>query len=334
MLLWALLGFILLTYIPLTWGVELPGQFWAKQVFQYTVLITVFYSNAYVIVPRLLLRNRMAQYIMTTVALVIVIMLISSVVDMMLDLPERIYKIIGSSRKDEGGYDIFMLFSLLLVLGISSSITVIQHWQLDTRRRQELQQQQITSELSFLKAQIHPHFLFNTLNNIYSLTFVDIESSRKSLHKLSWMMRYMLYDARNDGSPLHNEFRLLEDYVSLMRLRLNKHTEVMLNIAPAVHEWSIAPMLLLPFVENAFKHGVSASQPSKIDIKIQLEGTRLILDVKNPVFLQKSEMAESGGIGLANTERRLKLLYKNRHVLTYGPTPDHHYTVHLEITLS
>lgn len=334
-LLWALLGFVLLTYTPLTWGVTLPHAFWVKQTFQYLILIVLFYVNMHVMVPRLLLQNKTFWFIVVNLAIVVLILMASKWYDMWSNLPQQIDNALGIHRRpNPKGFDLFMLYTTLLVQGISTSITAIENWQKDGQLRQQLQQQQVSSELSFLKAQIHPHFFFNTLNNIYSLTFIDIETSRQALHKLSWMMRYLLYETQNDVTLLSKELRFLKDYIELMRLRLNAHSTVVFEEPDLLSDQTIAPMLLMSFVENAFKHGVSASQGGEIRITVRQEGNLLVMDVTNPVFPKMNEVIDDGGIGLTNTQRRLNLLYKGRHQLFYHLSPENVYRVHLELELA
>lgn len=332
-LLWALLGFVLITYTPLTWGVTLPGEFWIKQIFHYAVLVTLFYVNTQVITPRLLLKHNTLAFIIVNLVIILVTMLVNRWVNEWLHLPELIDKVLGIHKRHNGDIDVFMLLTILLVLGISTSITAIQSRQKDLLAHQQLQQQQVSSELSFLKAQIHPHFFFNTLNNIYSLTFIDIEASRQALHKLSWMMRYLLYETQNDTTLLSNEIRFAKDYIELMRLRLNKNITLHFEEPAELNDTTIAPMLLLPFIENAFKHGISTKEQGHISIVITQHGMHLTVHIENNVFEKTNEQIDDGGIGLTNTRRRLNLLYENRYQLNTYLTPENIYRVHLEIDL-
>jgi LytS/YehU family sensor histidine kinase len=332
-LLWSLLSFVLLIYTPLTWGLTLPKEFWLKQVFQYVVLIALFYANAGVFVPRLLLKNKVLSFTLVLLVIITGVMVINQWVNTFTNLPKLLDQILGTKRQHKGEFDIFMLLTILLVLGISTSITAIQSWQKDFQKHQQLQQQQISSELSFLKAQIHPHFFFNTMNNIYSLTFIDIDTSRQALHKLSWMMRYLLYETQNDTTLLSKEIRFVKDYIELMQLRLNKNITVSFESPEALVDKTIAPMLLLPFIENAFKHGVSATEKGHIAIRIAQQDNQLILHAENNIFANTTAQIDDGGIGLTNTRRRLNLLYKNQHQLTTCEMPDNIYQVHLELNL-
>jgi sensor histidine kinase YesM len=223
-----------------------------------------------------------------------------------------------------------------LVLGISTSVTVIQKWQKDKQEREELEKDKVTSELSFLKAQINPHFFFNTLNNIYALTVVDAEVAGKAIHQLSRMMRYLLYDTQQGHTMLSQEIAFVKDYISLMQLRLTDVVKVNIDTPANLQDMPLAPMIFLPFVENAFKHGVSATQQSHIDIIIFQKGKVLDLTVKNSIIKDNSvSLDTNSGIGLVNTRRRLDLLYPGKYKLNISElNAANEYTVHLVLDLS
>ncbi|WP_026879751.1 sensor histidine kinase [Hymenobacter norwichensis] len=229
-----------------------------------------------------------------------------------------------------------VMFSILLVLGLSTSVAAVQRGQRDAQIRQALEQEKLTTELAWLKAQINPHFFFNTLNNIYSLTLLDGDQAREAILRLSRMMRYVLYDTQAGTAPLSQELQFLRDYIDLMQLRLTDNVQVVYDTPTSLHDAPIAPMLLLTFVENAFKHGVSALAPSYIHITVQ-QPTPHTLDVvvRNSLFAERPlALDENHGIGLTNTRRRLELLYPERHTLTVTENaPTHEYYVHLTLTL-
>ncbi|WP_158798549.1 sensor histidine kinase [Pedobacter sp. L105] len=339
-LLWMLFAFILLFYQPLSWNIIIPNQFWVKQGCVLVLLVVIFYLNSELLVPRLLLKNRNLAY-------VFVILFISQMtgpmvngVDRVLHLPELMenaFKTTGMMRppKRKDRLDIFTFMMTLLIVGISTSVTLIQKWQEDKQLRESMEKEKIGSELSFLKAQINPHFFFNTLNNIYALTHVDVENSRRALHKLSRMMRYLLYDTQAGITPLSKEVSFIVDYIELMKLRLNDTTKVSFEGPLLQGDIQIAPMLFLPYVENAFKHGVSAVDPSVISIVLSMEDKTLEMTVKNTIFQENAEIADTyGGIGLSNTKRRLDLLYPGKHTFSAGRAEDtNEFIVHLTLVL-
>jgi LytS/YehU family sensor histidine kinase len=309
----------------------------------------VFYLNTLVWVPKLLFQNKIGLFVASVIASAMLVVLLILLVELWLDLPLLMHRAFHPEDKGTsgGGPKWNMLMTLfvttLLVLGIGTSITAVQKWQNDTLLRQEeallrksLEQQKTSSELSFLKAQINPHFFFNTLNNIYALTMLNVESSRQAILKLSRMMRYVLYETQKETVLLSQEIAFVQDYIELMQLRLTDKVEIVFKRPTPLKEVTIAPMLLLPFVENAFKHGVSSLHASRIYIAIYQELDSLEIEVRNTIFSEQSKSLEQGnGIGLVNTSRRLDLLYPDRYTLSVNKdTSRNEYQVHLTLDLS
>ena len=187
-----------------------------------------------------------------------------------------------------------------------------------------------------LKSQLNPHFLFNTLNNIYSLIAFSPERAQEAVHDLSRLLRYVLYDSSQPMVPLEKELDFIRNYVELMRIRLPEHVKLTTDISPAPHETQdaahlvtcliqtqVTPLLFISLIENAFKHGVSHNKPSFIDLKIHQEGTRIVCSIRNSDFPKDNGQDKSGsGIGLQNLSRRLELLYPSHHIFTYGQKGD------------
>jgi two-component system LytT family sensor kinase len=343
-LIWGVTGLIYF-FQPLNWNIVVPYQLWIKQFAILGVLVMVYYLNAFVLVPKFLLKNRTGIYFTIVVGLAAIIVILNSYIDIWLNLRQLLdaafHKQPPAPKHHGGGgrgheWDIFIIAFTALVLGISTSITTIQKWQKDKQVHQEMEQDKISSELSFLKAQINPHFFFNTLNNIYALTHVNAETSRKAIHQLSRMMRYVLYDTQNSTTQLSQEIAFVKDYISLMQLRLTDVVKIDFTSPAALKDVAIPPMLFLPFVENAFKHGVSATQPSHISISVEQKDNVLLLNVFNTIIKEQSNNLEAGsGIGLNNTRRRLDLLYPGKYtLLTNEDTAANTYTVNLTLDLS
>lgn len=343
---WAVFGILLFFFQPLSWNISLPFQLWIKQAFTFGLLVIMFYFNSEVIVPRFLLKNKTVTYLLTVVGVAVVMVLLNGYADEWLNLPQLMdaaFHKFGPPHRHHHPHSSWELGSIApvislctLVLGVSTSIALMEKWQNDRRVHQELEQERVSSELSFLKAQINPHFFFNTLNNIYALTHVDAETSRKAIHQLSRMMRYVLYDTQNSTTLLSQEIAFVKDYISLMQLRLTDMVKIDLKSPANLKDMAIAPMIFLPFIENAFKHGVSASNPSYIDINIGQQGTVIDLNVINTIVKEQNNNLEAGsGIGLNNTRRRLDLLYPGKHKLNINEdTAANTYSVHLTLDLS
>ena len=342
---WGLLALTLLLFQPMQGRVVLPPQYWVRQGALLVLWLGAFYATTRLSVPRLLLRGRTGWFVLALAATVVVITLLGRFLDSTLHLSELMRQAFhaaeeagrrgpGPPRPRGGRFDLVSLLITLLVLGIGTAITVVQHWQQEARLRERLDQQRVEAELSLLKAQINPHFFFNTLNNIYSLTLIDGERARAALHRLSRMMRYVLYDTAAGQAQLSQEVAFVQDYITLMQLRLTDRVQVVFEHPEPVREVLIAPMILLPFVENAFKHGVAATQASRIVISLrQPAADRLEIEVRNTLVPRAStDLAGSNGIGLVNTRRRLDLLYPGRYALHVTErTPDNEFDVQLAL---
>lgn len=337
---WGLLLFTFLVYQPLSSEISFPDLFWVKQGLLCLLFVGAFYLNSEVLAPRLLFRDKTGLYLGALVLVGSGILLTIWAFETYFDLPtlmHRAYNPDGGGRPPRTGrWFQPTLLSVLFILGISTSITAVQTWQRDAQLRQDLEQAKVSSELLFLKAQINPHFFFNTLNNIYALTLLDVAKAREALHRLSRMMRYVLYENPTGTGQLSQEIAFVQDYIELMQLRLTDKVTVAFIQPKPLRDAPIATMLLLPFIENAFKHGVSALLPSRIEINIAQTGNQLRMQVHNTIFPEKSKSLEdSSGIGLTNTRRRLDLLYPGQYQLeTIRDPVNQEYVVDLKLTLN
>ncbi|MDI1355679.1 MAG: sensor histidine kinase [bacterium] len=178
-----------------------------------------------------------------------------------------------------------------------------------------IREQKTVTELSFLKAQINPHFLFNTLNSIYSLSVQNSKDTPQAILRLSSMMRYVLKDTENNFVELNREIDYVRDYISLQELRMDKNVKLQFTIKGEDTGQVIAPLLLIPFIENAFKYGVNAEESSSIEINIDYDHQALTLFVKNSKVTTKYSPGEETKLGLINAKKRLRLLYPKRYDL-------------------
>ncbi|UZR97385.1 sensor histidine kinase [Chondrinema litorale] len=340
-LVWVFLAVMLLLFQPLFVEIELPVVFWIKQGLLFILWLGAFYFNYWFFIPRILFKGNIFWFVIAVLLLCIAVVILLFLLEVYLQVPKQVEEAIIPNFTSKRVFPpvntlLLVFFTTFLVLGIGTCIAVVQKWQNDTHLHQQLEKDKISSELSFLKAQINPHFFFNTLNNIYILTSIDIETSRKALHKLSRMMRYVLYETQKEEVLLSQEIAFLEDYMTLMKLRLTDNVQIRFESPKAIKDVIVAPMLFLPFVENAFKHGVSAKEDSCIDIAICQQSKQLEMRVANTKFNEKRTiLEESNGIGLVNTRRRLDLLYRDKYKLEVNElTTDNKFLVHLTIDLS
>ncbi|SEA28767.1 Histidine kinase [Chitinophaga terrae (ex Kim and Jung 2007)] len=204
-------------------------------------------------------------------------------------------------------------FFALLMLFMSGFIKIAMEWFKSEKQREELKVEKLNAELKFLKSQINPHFLFNCLNTIYSLAHKQSTQTEHAILKLSTIMRYMIYESNEDKVLLSQELKYLQDYIDIQRLRLPKDINIDYRMSGFPGSLRIEPMLLVPFVENAFKHGISYTEDAFIDINIDIVDETLNLEVRNSHF--KERVAEKGGIGLQNVLKRLDMLYSNEHTI-------------------
>lgn len=224
-------------------------------------------------------------------------------------------------------FDSTSLFIFLMIMAISTAIEVVQQWQLTEQRAARAETDKATAELSFLKAQINPHFLFNTLNNIYTLAVTHDESAADSIMKLSNIMRYVTDEVTTDFVPLQSEVDCISDYIELQRIRMNDKTPVNFTVRGDMQHKTIPPLILMTFIENVFKYGISKQEPSIIDINIDVAESAVSFFCQNRIFIRNSD-TQRMGIGIKNTKQRLDHLYSGRHLL-YITNDDEFYTVQL-----
>jgi two-component system LytT family sensor kinase len=211
---------------------------------------------------------------------------------------------------------IILTFGVYSVVAIVIVIHLLKQWYLDQQERQALRNEKLEAELKYLKAQIHPHFLFNTLNNLYALTITNSAKAPGVVYKLSQLMSYMLYDSNKPFVPLQKEIDYIENYITLEKIRYEDRLDVSLNVLTATENISIAPLLILPFVENSFKHGFGNDIGRVwVHIDILVSGGQLIIKVENSKGAPQINSAPVSGIGLVNLKKRLELIYKDRYDL-------------------
>jgi LytS/YehU family sensor histidine kinase len=196
------------------------------------------------------------------------------------------------------------LMIFLLSLGISSY-----------NRLKEAEKQSLKTELSYLKSQINPHFLFNTLNSIYALSVKKSDSAPESITRLSSIMRYVITDGSQEFVPLEKELNYISSYIELEKLRLTNKVELSYTVNGDATGKQIAPLIFIPFIENAFKYGVSTSHPSRIAITISIENNSVFLNVENTKITTHSVQGSSTRMGIENSKKRLGLLYPGKHEL-------------------
>ncbi|MDB5223009.1 MAG: histidine kinase [Chitinophagaceae bacterium] len=220
---------------------------------------------------------------------------------------------------------------LFLTLFTSSFIRMAQQWIISEKRNKNIQTEKLHTELSFLKSQINPHFLFNTLNNIYTLALTKSDFTAEAVMKLSSLMRYVVDDANSDYVPLAKEIEYLKHFVELQRIRLSDKVVIDFSVVGAYDSLSIAPLILMAFVENIFKYGISTHEDSKVIISVMINKNSLHFKSVNTIF--RTDDKDVSGIGITNTVRRLDLLYPGKYSLHLDDA-NNKFIVDLNLTLT
>lgn len=225
-------------------------------------------------------------------------------------------------------------FGGLLLMGMNLGVKLYFKTQEDREQQERLEKQDLERQLEYLRYQVNPHFFMNTLNNIHALVDINPERAKTTIVELSKMMRYILYEGDKKYIPVQREALFLNNYIELMRLRYSSRVSINLDMPEMMPDVMLPPLLLIIFVENAFKHGVSYAAPSFIDIKVEVTQDKLKFRCRNSRQEQKpDEKKKKGGVGLANARRRLDLLFPNQYNLEIKEN-DKEYDVQLEIPLS
>ena len=294
-------------------------------------LIIFFYLNLYLLLPALYYQKKRAVYFLIISLFMIGAFLLPSFIkDEILVNTSPIFT--DKRSLNRPNFDkIFGLLYFVIIWFLSSIIYLADRYRQMEQRNKEMKVQQLNAELAYLKAQINPHFLFNTLNNIYALAICQNEQTPEAILKLSAIMRYVTEDATADTVPLEKEIDYLQNYIALQQLRSNSKLAIDFKITGNSKENNIAPLLLINFIENAFKYGVSNHLPCYIKIDILILDNDITLKVTNKIIADI--VPQSTFMGANNTLRRLQLQYANKHNLQIDDS-NHLYKVILQIHLA
>jgi len=275
--------------------------------------LAVYFANFYLLGPYLFFRRRF--WLFTLCNLVLILGLNYGFFYLFLfrdNYPETAQM---TSNMWIGFFSGFLLFMLLNLVMAAIAIG-IRHFIRIRQIRQQLQDEKAKNteaELAWLKSQINPHFLFNTLNNISSLTQIDPDAAQDAIAQLSDLLRYAMYETNKKTVPIQGEVEFMRNYISLMKLRCSDKTEVNAHFTMHNSQLEVAPLLFISLIENAFKHGVSSSRPSKIDISLEDTVGQLVFTCDNTNYPKDDGDRSGSGIGLENTRRRLELMYDGRY---------------------
>lgn len=280
--------------------------------FQAVSLAGISYFNYFVLLPRFLKHQNGLRYFIEIVAIICL------VVPFQLYVKHSIYEsVMNPGRYDfffRAGFIIQHTLNVVLVMGFVAMLRFANEWFDLQARRQEIENEKLATELRFLKEQINPHFLFNTLNNLYYLAHSQSPKTPDIIAKLSQMMRYMIYESNQEKVPVEKEIEYIKNYIELEKMRLEDDFIVQFEISGDYQRVRIAPFIFITFLENAFKHGVTSGENGKISLNLSFEGNQCFYEVTNAII--NSTETEQKGIGLLNVQRRLNLIYPEKHTLS------------------
>jgi len=297
----------------------------------YVLLLLFFYFNFFWLIPTFYFRRKYFTFILLGIACFALIVLLPNALIAGDNVfhhrpPPLPFRDRPAPPKHSLLIDMGHQIFLFLAVFFFSLILKIRH------RWKQAEQEKLNAELSYLKAQINPHFLFNVLNSIYSLAVVKSDETPTAVIKLSGMMRYVLNDAGHHMVPLSREIDYIRDYIELQRIRFGTSLPLTFVVNGMPSGQLIAPLILISFVENAFKYGINASEDAAIEIDINIEEQSLQFHVFNKKVTFNDIPAASSGLGIDNTRKRLELLYPGRHALEITDGADH-FSVSLSLQL-
>jgi LytS/YehU family sensor histidine kinase len=305
----------------------------------------IFYLNYLWLVPRFYLKGKKTIYFILSLVVIMGFYFIYTSLTKSFHDPER-EKAISEAFKKLSEDNVIprppfrqlqvYYFALIsaIITGFSIGLRVIEQHAASEKKQKELEKEKLNSELAFLKNQVSPHFFFNTLNNIYSLIEVNTNDAQEAVMKLSRLMRYLLYESESGKTQLSHEINFMNHYIDLMRLRLSPKVDLNVELPSDGSNLKIPPLLFIPFIENAFKHGISYREKSFIYISMKLDGPKILFSCRNSIGRQadKEINEDHSGIGLENVKKRLKLLFPEKYKLNIEPT-EAEFNVSLEIDL-
>jgi len=290
------------------------GDFLVELLVRNTLLAGVIYGNLWVLVPRFFDKKRYELYFLTLSGIVLLYVVFKNLHDM------YIYGyVLGDVERRSYLTNTFYNLSIAVFYAIfSMAIWLSREWFYQRELVQKIKNEQLVTELQYLKSQINPHIVFNTLNLIYGFIHKTNPAARELVVQFSDLLRYQLYECNTEKVPIEKELAYLENYVNLQRLRKNDNIKIEIAISQEVKGLMIAPLLFSPFVENAFKYVSNhETRPNHITITLLMESNVLVFKCLNTKSVENKKKPDyPGGIGIANVKRRLELLYPQRHELS------------------
>lgn len=329
-----------------TYLMSREGVFEAKPFYGYILRVGIFailfYLNYFYLIEKFLFNRKIVLYILINIGLIAALVVLQSQAsDLLMAAPPEIQEGMRGGRfgprmegRHKPGGPPFMRFiidymSIIFVIGLSVAIKTTIRWYGDSINFEKQKRVQLEADLRNLRSQLNPHFLFNTLNNIYSLIAIDQNRAQEAVHRLSNLLRFVMYDNDEKFVPIDKELEFTKNYIDLMKLRLSPSVKLDVVIQNPGTRDMIASLMFITLIENAFKHGINNGENSFIDISILVDpGKGVICTVENSYFEKAKDMeSRNSGIGLTNLSKRLELLYPNKHEFVAEKRTDSFFTL-------
>jgi len=315
-LIWGVAYFLIVNYVNTIFEFKRDkGPFWLAILFGMLMNQFIFYGTAFLIVPRFLRLRKIMLLIITLTSVFVFINLFESFIDY--------YWLVGFFSSESEPYLSYVIYNamsgfFILLLGLLYAL--IRAWIQSEKLKRILQEEKLTTEMAFSKSQINPHFLFNVLNSFYAKALKNnVPELADDITKLAELMRYMVYETNEDRVALEKEIHHLKKFIQVYQLRIAEDDDVFINfvVKGEVENVKISPMMLIPFVENAIKHGIDTKAKSIIDISLDVTENKLSYKVTNTMHKDTYGLKDgTSGFGLDNLKKRLSILYPSTHVLT------------------
>jgi len=315
---------LLLPFLFFPYNRKFPPFYSERFVTWYTFsiiyLLGFYYVNGFVFIDKFLARKKILLYILLSLGCFFLYLYGFNYISRTATETQNYLREHGRDVRMNRLPKYFYFFSaapitLFLISWIGSSMAnIVSRWFSAEQLKEEMSKQQLETELSFLKSQVNPHFLFNTLNSIYTLAVTSNPNTADSVLKLSRIMRYTLEEARNNYVQLNAEVEFIQSYIDLQRMRMNDNVQVNVSVDGDTNLAQVPPLIFIAFVENAFKYGISAHHPSTVSVRIAAKDNNLEFYCENDIFPNNPKQ-EGTGTGIVNVQRRLELLYGKQYTL-------------------
>lgn len=318
-----IIGWGIVFAFPLSFIQKLNNAIEWDQYFKHLVMpvtmFFVFYINYFVLVPRYLCKSKTGQFIFTNLIIILIITAGQRIWSNLFFPPPPPLR----PTPPEWIFFLRDMSNLIFTAVLSAAIRMSSSLKEAETARREAERERTEAELSNLRNQLNPHFLLNTLNNIYALTAFDTEKAQQAIQELSRLLRYLLYDNQQNFVPLQKEIDFIENYIKLMKIRIPGNVEVCTEFNIINNsQTKVVPLIFISLIENAFKHGISPTEKSFIHIQIAEEKERIICKIENSNFPKNDNDKSGSGIGLEQVQKRLNLLYSGKYQWNKGVSDD------------